>query len=133
MTLINRTTHLPLCKKSNKVDTMFRIYVFTILACYFLYYCGTVLYDIYIRRTVGKTDTSPDEEAIDITEELKSFQPVIVRRPQQAKKKTTFAQRGELMMSGSIETNQLVPQISDFSTKGKLSDLGQIIELWTDG
>ena len=134
MTQLMARTHITLCGKKNyKADTMFRIYVLTVLVCYIIYYCGTVLYDLYIRRTVEKTDNSPDEEAIDITDELESFQPIIVRRPPAARKKTTLAQRGELMMTGGIETNQLVPQISDFSTKGKLSDLGQIIELWTDG
>lgn len=37
---------------------MFRIYVYTVLACYILYYCGTLLYDLYIRRIGEKADIS---------------------------------------------------------------------------
>ncbi|MCI6551339.1 MAG: hypothetical protein MR450_10885 [Prevotella sp.] len=112
---------------------MFRIYVYTVLACYILYYCGTLLYDLYIRRVGEKADISQDEEAIDITDELESFQPIIVKHPPPVKKRTIMVLRAEMMMTGGIETDQLVPQISDFSTQGRLAELGQMVELWAEG
>lgn len=134
MTRTIKRTHFPLCgNKNNKADTMFRIYVYTVLACYILYYCGTLLYDLYIRRVGEKADISQDEEAIDITDELESFQPIIVKRPPPVKKRTIMVLRAEMMMTGGIETDQLVPQISDFSTQGRLAELGQMVELWAEG
>ena len=134
MTRTIKRTHLPLCgNKNNKADTMFRIYVYTVLACYILYYCGTLLYELYIRRVGEKADISQDEEAIDITDELESFQPIIVKRPPPVKKRTIMVLRAEMMMTGGIETDQLVPQISDFSTQGRLAELGQMVELWAEG
>ena len=133
MTRTIKRTRLPLCgNKNNKADTMFRIYVYTVLACYILYYCSTLLYDLYIRRVGEKADISQDEEAIDITDELESFQPIIVKRPPPVKKRTIMVLRAEMMMTGGIETDQLVPQISDFSTQGRLAELGQMVELWAE-
>lgn len=40
--------------------------------------------------------------------------------------------RAEMMMTGGIETEQLVPQISDFSTQGRLAELGRMVELWAE-
>lgn len=133
MTRTIKRTRLPLCgNKNNKADTMFRIYVYTVLTCYILYYCGTLLYDLYIRRIGEKADISQDEEAIDITDELESFQPIIVKRPPPVKKRTIMVLRAEMMMTGGIETEQLVPQISDFSTQGRLAELGRMVELWAE-
>lgn len=113
---------------------MFRIYVFVVLLCYILYYCGTVLYDLYTgRKTDAASDALREEEAIDISDELEEFQPIVVLRPPSARKRTVRAQLAEQMMTGGIETNLLVPKISDFSKRGKLGELGQIISLWTDG
>ena len=59
----------------------FQIFLGFIVVCYLCYYFGTVAYDLLTgRKRTASEDDKVQEEAIDISDEVREFTPVLITR-----------------------------------------------------
>ena len=72
----------------------FQIFLGFIVACYLCYYLGTVAYDLLTgKKRAASEDDKVQEEAIDISDEVKEFTPVLITRPIVKKQKAAALKR----------------------------------------
>ena len=89
-------------------------------------------------RFAGLTASEDDkvqEEAIDISDEVREFTPVLITRPIVKKQKAAAMKRkqtAELLMTGGIEVNDLLIKVEDLSKDGENSELGGLLADWKE-
>lgn len=115
----------------------FQIFLGFIVACYLCYYLGTVAaYDLLAnRKRATSEDDKVQEEAIDISDEVREFTPILITRPIINKQKTAALKRkqtAELLMTGGIEVNNLLVKVEDLSKGGENSELGSLLAKWKE-
>ena len=114
----------------------FQIFLGFIVACYLCYYLGTVAYDLLAgRKRAASEDDKVQEEAIDISDEVREFTPILITRPIINKQKTAALKRkqtAELLMTGGIEVNNLLVKVEDLSKDGENSELGSLLANWKE-
>lgn len=114
----------------------FQIFLGFIVVCYLCYYFGTVAYDLLTgRKRAASEDDKVQEEAIDISDEVREFTPVLITRPIVKKQKAAAMKRkqtAELLMTGGIEVNDLLVKVEDLSKEGENSELGDLLAEWKE-
>ncbi|KGI60887.1 hypothetical protein BFS16_04245 [Hoylesella timonensis] len=114
----------------------FQIFLGFIVACYLCYYLGTVAYDLLAgRKLAASEDDKVQEEAIDISDEVREFTPILITRPIINKQKTAALKRkqtAKLLMTGGIEVNNLLVKVEDLSKDGENSELGSLLAKWKE-
>jgi len=114
----------------------FQIFLGFIVVCYLCYYFGTVAYDLLTgRKRAASEDDKVQEEAIDISDEVKEFTPVLITRPIVKKQKAAAQKRkqtSEMLMTGGIEVERLVPKVEELSQNGEQSELGGLLADWKE-
>lgn len=114
----------------------FQIFFGFIVACYLCYYFGTVAYDLLTgRKRATSEDDKVQEEAIDISDEVKEFIPILITRSIVKKQKAAAQKRkqtSEMLMTGGIEVERLVPKVEELSQNGSQSELGGLLADWKE-
>ena len=115
----------------------FTIYFWLVFITYIAYFLCTIGYEMYKRYSEAAMQSShSDESVVDISDELREFKPVIVLRPPSTRKRENAAmirkRRAELLMTGGIEVEELIPKVSDFVQKGADSELARLVDDWKD-
>ena len=114
----------------------FQLFLVFILACYLCYYFGTVAYDLLANsKRAASEDDKMQEEAIDISGEVREFMPILITRPVVKKQKAAAMKRkqtAELLMTGGIEVNNLLVKVEDLSKEGENSELGGLLAEWKE-
>lgn len=114
----------------------FQIFLGFIVVCYLCYYFGTVAYDLLTgRKRAASEDDKVQEEAIDISDEVREFTSVLITRPIVKKQKAAAMKRkqtAELLMTGGIEVNDLLVKVEDLSKEGENSELGDLLAEWKE-
>ena len=114
----------------------FQIFLGFIVVCYLCYYFGTVAYDLLTgRKRAASEDDKVQEEAIDISDEVREFTPVLITRPIIKKQKAAALKRkqtSQMLMTGGIEVERLVPKVEELSQNGEQSELGGLLQDWKE-
>ena len=114
----------------------FQIFFGFIVVCYICYYLGIVAYDLMVNsKRAASEDDKVQEEAIDISDEVREFTPVLITRPIVKKQKAAAMKRkqtAELLMTGGIEVNDLLVKVEDLSKEGENSELGDLLAEWKE-
>ena len=114
----------------------FQIFLGFIVACFLCYSLGTVAYDLLTgKKRAASEDDKVQEEAIDISDEVKEFTPVLITRPIVKKQKAAAMKRkqtAELLMTGGIEVNDLLVKVEDLSKEEENSELGDLLAEWKE-
>ena len=114
----------------------FQIFLGFIVVCYLCYYFGTVAYDLLTgRKRAASEDDKVQEEAIDISDEVREFTPVLITRPIVKKQKAAAMKRkqtSQMLMTGGIEVERLVPKVEELSQNGEQSELGGLLQDWKE-
>ena len=114
----------------------FQIFFGFIVVCYICYYLGIVAYDLMVNsKRAASEDDKAQEEAIDISDEVKEFTPVLITRPIVKKQKAAAQKRkqtSEMLMTGGIEVERLVPKVEELSQNGSQSELGGLLADWKE-
>ncbi|QUB71754.1 hypothetical protein J4864_11545 [Prevotella multiformis] len=114
----------------------FQLFLGFILACYLCYYFGTVAYDLLANsKRAASEDDKMQEEAIDISGEVREFTPILITRPVAKKQKAAAMKRkqtAELLMTGGIEVNNLLVKVEDLPKEGENSELGGLLAEWKE-
>lgn len=110
--------------------TFFRIYVAFIIVVYVCYFIGMVIYDFLASLAKGRDEAAAHaEEAVDISDEMKFFKPVMIVR-NEPPKKPAKATRNDLLMSGGIEVDRLVPTLQQAIKED--ATVNELVGLWED-
>ena len=114
----------------------FQIFFGFIVVCYICYYLGIVAYDLMVNsKRAASEDDKAQEEAIDISDEVREFTPVLITRPVVKKQKAAALKRkqtSEMLMTGGIEVERLVPKVEELSQNGEQSELGGLLQDWKE-
>ena len=114
----------------------FQIFLGFIVVCYLCYYFGTVAYDLLTgRKRAASEDDKVQEETIDISDEVREFTPVLITRPIVKKQKAAAMKRkqtSQMLMTGGIEVERLVPKVEELSQNGEQSELGGLLQDWKE-
>ena len=114
----------------------FQLFLGFIVACYLCYYFSTVVYDLLANcKRAASEDDKAQEEAIDISDEVREFTPILITRPIIKKQKAAALKRkqtAELLMTGGIEVNDLLVKVEDLSKDGENSELGGLLAEWKE-
>ena len=114
----------------------FQVFLVFIVACYLCYYFGTVAYDLMVNsKRAASEDEKTQEVAIDISDEVREFTPILITRPIVKKQKAAAMKRkqtAELLMTGGIEVNDLLVKVEDLSKDGENSELGGLLAEWKE-
>ena len=86
---------------------------------YIFVYAGMIAYDV-------------EEQEIDISDEAKTFHPVMVEKDGKEKSLVASISSELSRMTGGIEINDLVPMLNDLAEKGKDSPLGGLVNDWNE-
>lgn len=109
----------------------FRIYVALILTGYVLYYLGMLAHDFLAGlRKGGDACAGNAEEAVDISEEMKLFEPVmIVRKTVPGKRETDRDHPApDALLAGGIEIDRLRPTLEQAVAENR--DVGFLVSAW---
>lgn len=114
----------------------FQVFLGFIVACYLCYYFGTVAYDLLANsKRAASEDDKAQEEVIDISDEVREFTPILITRPVVKKQKAAALKRkqtSEMLMTGGIEVERLVPKVEELSQNGEQSELGGLLQDWKE-
>ena len=114
----------------------FQIFFGFIVVCYICYYLGIVAYDLMVNsKRAASEDDKVQEEAIDISDEVREFTPVLITRPIVKKQKAAAMKRkqtSQMLMTGGIEVERLVPKVEELSQNGEQSELGGLLQDWKE-
>lgn len=114
----------------------FQIFFGFIVVCYICYYLGIVAYDLMVnsKRAASKDDKAQDE-TVDISDEVREFTPILITRPIIKKQKAAALKRkqtSQMLMTGGIEVERLVPKVEELSQNGEQSELGGLLQDWKE-
>ena len=114
----------------------FQIFFGFIVVCYICYYFGIVAYDLMVnsKRAASEDDKAQDETE-DISDEVRAFTPILITRPIIKKQKAAALKRkqtSQMLMTGGIEVERLVPKVEELSQNGEQSELGGLLQDWKE-
>ena len=114
----------------------FQIFFGFIVVCYICYYLGIVAYDLMVnsKRAASEDDMAQDE-TVDISDEVREFTPILITRPIIKKQKAAALKRkqtSQMLMTGGIEVERLVPKVEELSQNGEQSELGGLLQDWKE-
>ena len=114
----------------------FQIFFGFIVVCYICYYLGIVAYDLMVNsKRAASEDDKAQDETVDISDEVREFTPILITRPIIKKQKAAALKRkqtSQMLMTGGIEVERLVPKVEELSQNGEQSELGGLIQDWKE-
>ena len=103
----------------------FQIFFGFIVVCYICYYLGIVAYDLMVNsKRAASEDDKAQDETVDISDEVREFTPILITRPIIKKQKAAALKRkqtSQMLMTGGIEVERLVPKVEELSQNGEQS------------
>lgn len=99
---------------------------------YVLGYGGMVVNDLFFSKEGVELTPVMEEEEIDISDEVKTFNPVFIMKEDDIILEESSAPDDVVAMTGGIEINDLVPKLEDLSINGKNSELGAVVNDWNE-
>ena len=114
----------------------FQIFFGFIVVCYICYYLGIVAYDLMVNsKRAASEDDKAQDETVDISDEVREFTPILITRPIIKKQKAAALKRkqtSQMLMTGGIEVDRLVPKVEELSQNGEQSELGGLLQDWKE-
>ena len=114
----------------------FQIFFGFIVVCYICYYLGIVAYDLMVNsKRAASEDDKAQDETVDISDEVREFTPILITRPIIKKQKAAAQKRkqtSQMLMTGGIEVERLVPMVEELSQNGEQSELGGLLQDWKE-
>ncbi len=114
----------------------FQIFFGFIVVCYICYYLGIVAYDLMVNsKRAASEDDKAQDETVDISDEVREFTPIFITRPIIKKQKAAALKRkqtSQMLMTGGIEVERLVPKVEELSQNGEQSELGGLLQDWKE-
>lgn len=114
----------------------FQIFFGFIVVCYICYYLGIVAYDLMVNsKRAASEDDKAQDEMVDISDEVREFTPILITRPIIKKQKAAALKRkqtSQMLMTGGIEVERLVPKVEELSQNGEQSELGGLLQDWKE-
>ena len=114
----------------------FQVFLGFIVACYICYYLGIVAYDLMVNsKRAASEDDKAQDETVDISDEVREFTPILITRPIIKKQKAAALKRkqtSQMLMTGGIEVERLVPKVEELSQNGEQSELGGLLQDWKE-
>lgn len=114
----------------------FQIFFGFIVVCYICYYLGIVAYDLKVNsKRAASEDDKAQDETVDISDEVREFTPILITRPIIKKQKAAALKRkqtSQMLMTGGIEVERLVPKVEELSQNGEQSELGGLLQDWKE-
>ena len=114
----------------------FQIFFGFIVVCYICYYLGIVAYDLMVNsKRAASEDDKAQDETVDISDEVREFTPILITRPIIKKQKAAALKRkqtSQMLMTGGIEVERLVPKVEELSQNGEQSKLGGLLQDWKE-
>ena len=114
----------------------FQIFFGFIVVCYICYYFGIVAYDLMVNsKRAASEDDKAQDETVDISDEVREFTPILITRPIIKKQKAAALKRkqtSQMLMTGGIEVERLVPKVEELSQNGEQSELGGLLQDWKE-
>lgn len=114
----------------------FQIFFGFIVVCYICYYLGIVAYDLMVNsKRAASEDDKAQDETVDISDEVREFTPILITRPIIKKQKAAALKRkqtSQMLMTGGIEVERLVPKMEELSQNGEQSELGGLLQDWKE-
>ena len=99
---------------------------------YIFVYAGMIAYDLFLSKEAVDMTPKVEEQEIDISDEAKTFHPVMVEKDGKEKSLVASISSELSRMTGGIEINDLVPMLKDLAEKGKDSPLGGLVNDWNE-
>ena len=99
---------------------------------YIFVYAGMIAYDLFLSKEAVDMTPKVEEQEIDISDEAKTFHPVMVEKDGKEKSLVASISSELSRMTGGIEINDLVPILKDLAEKGKDSPLGGLVNDWNE-
>lgn len=114
----------------------FQIFFGFIVVCYICYYLGIVAYDLMVNsKRAASEDDKAQDETVDISDEVREFTPILITRSIIKKQKAAALKRkqtSQMLMTGGIEVERLVPKVEELSQNGEQSELGGLLQDWKE-
>ena len=114
----------------------FQIFFGFIVVCYICYYLGIVAYDLMVNsKRAASEDDKAQDETVDISDEVREFTPILITLPIIKKQKAAALKRkqtSQMLMTGGIEVERLVPKVEELSQNGEQSELGGLLQDWKE-
>lgn len=114
----------------------FQIFFGFIVVCYICYYLGIVAYDLMVNsKRAASEDDKAQDETVDISDEVREFTPILITRPIIKKQKAAALKRkqtSQMLMTGGIEVERLVPKVEELSQNREQSELGGLLQDWKE-
>lgn len=114
----------------------FQVFLGFIVVCYICYYLGIVAYDLMVNsKRAASEDDKAQDETVDISDEVREFTPILITRPIIKKQKAAALKRkqtSQMLMTGGIEVERLVPKVEELSQNGEQSELGGLLQDWKE-
>lgn len=114
----------------------FQIFFGFIVVCYICYYLGIVAYDLMVNsKRAASEDDKAQDETVNISDEVREFTPILITRPIIKKQKAAALKRkqtSQMLMTGGIEVERLVPKMEELSQNGEQSELGGLLQDWKE-
>ena len=114
----------------------FQIFFGFIVVCYICCYLGIVAYDLMVNsKRAASEDDKAQDETVDISDEVREFTPILITRPIIKKQKAAALKRkqtSQMLMTGGIEVERLVPKVEELSQNGEQSELGGLLQDWKE-
>ena len=114
----------------------FQIFFGFIVVCYICYYLGIVAYDLMVNsKRAASEDDKAQDETVDISDEVREFTPILITRPIIKKQKAAALKRkqtSQMLMTGGIEVERLVPKVEELSQNGEQSERGGLLQDWKE-
>ena len=99
---------------------------------YIFVYAGMIAYDLFLSKEAVDMTPKVEEQEIDISDEAKTFHPVMVEKDGKEKPLVASISSELSRMTGGIEINDLVPMLNDLAERGKDSPLGGLVNDWNE-
>lgn len=102
---------------------------------YVLAYGGMITYDLFFSKEGVELAPVFEEEEIDISDEAAEFSPILIEKEEPPPRADTGNGNGTdevVAMTGGVELSDLLPKLEDLAVNGRDSDLGAVINDWSE-
>lgn len=106
----------------------FGVVLTIILIGYAIYYGGLLLHDLFFAGQGVVTEATMEEEEIDISDEARKFQSIVVNGEQPS---TVDYEEESTSMNGAVDIDDLVSMVNDLAAKEENSELAAVCASWS--
>ncbi len=101
---------------------------------YVLAYGGMITYDLFFSKEGVELAPVFEEEEIDISDEAAEFSPILIEKEEPPPRADIDGNGTDEVtaMTGGVELSDLLPKLEDLAVNGRDSDLGAVINDWSE-